>query len=136
MAVRHVSLFILYTSAGQLLLQHRTHDAPRHPSHWAFFGGGIEAGESPAEALQREVREELSYDVKRPHFLLAQTVKQGEEESTKYVYVERYEDEPLELGEGQAMGWFFPEETHALKMVDHDRAIIERVRRYLEERSG
>lgn len=133
MAVRHVSLFILYTSAGQLLLQHRTHDAPRLPAHWAFFGGGIEPGESPVEALQREVIEELSYRVQRPHFLLAQTVKHGEEESTKYVYVERYDDQPLQLGEGQAMGWFFPDETYALKMVDHDRAIIECVRQYLHE---
>jgi mutator protein MutT len=133
MAVRNVSLFILYTSTGQILLQHRTHDAWRLPNHWAFFGGGIEPGESPTEALMREVREELSYHVQDPHFLMSQIMMDGEDANTKYVYVERYQGQPLQLGEGQAMGWFFPDETHELKMIDHDRAIVERMRQYLIE---
>ncbi len=134
MAVRNVSLFILYTSSGQLLLQHRTHDAWRLPNHWAFFGGGIEPGESPAEALKREVIEELSYHVQDPHFLMTQLFREGEDENTKYVFVERYEGQLLQLGEGQAMGWFSPDETHELKMIDHDRAIVERIRQYLNGR--
>lgn len=133
MAVRNVALFILYTSSGRLLLQHRTPDAPRLPNYWAFFGGGIEPGEHPSDALKREVIEELSYHVQDPYLLTTQMFRDGEDENTKYVFVERYEDQPLELGEGQAMGWFLPDETHDLQMVDHDRAIVERVRQYLRE---
>jgi len=65
---------------------------------------------------------------------MTQVFMEREDENTKYVFVERYEDQPLELGEGQAMGWFFPDETYDLQMVDHDRAIVERVRQYLHER--
>ena len=101
------------------------------PNYWAFFGGGIEQGESPTEALEREVLEELSYQVQKPYFLMAQKVRDGEDENTKYVFVEQYQDQPLQLGEGQAMGWFFPDETHKLKMIEHDRAIVERMREYL-----
>jgi mutator protein MutT len=133
MAVRDVSLFILYSSTGQILLQHRTHDAFRLPNYWAFFGGGIEQGESPADALEREVREELSYQVQNPYFLMSQKVRDGEDENTKYVFVEQYQDQPLQLGEGQAMGWFSPNDTHALKMIEHDRAIVERMRDYLNQ---
>jgi 8-oxo-dGTP pyrophosphatase MutT (NUDIX family) len=133
MAVRDVSLFILYTSTGHVLLQHRTHDASRLPNYWAFFGGGIEQGESPTEALEREVLEELSYQVQNPSFLMAQKVKDGEDENTKYVFVEQYQDQLLQLGEGQAMGWFSPDETHELKMIEHDRAIVERMRDYLNQ---
>ncbi len=133
MAVRDVSLLILYTTTGQILLQHRTHDAFSLPNHWAFFGGGIEAGETPAEALERESLEELSYHVQNPHFLMAQTVTDGADQNTKYVFVERYQDQPLHLGEGQAMGWFSPEDTHELQMIDHDRAIVERMREYLNQ---
>ena len=133
MAARNVSLLILFTSTGTILLQHRTHDAYRFPNHWAFFGGGIEAGETPVEALEREALEELSYEVQNPSFLMAQKVKDGNEEVTKYVFVERYQDQPLHLGEGQAMGWFCPNETHELKMIDHDRAIVERMREYLQQ---
>lgn len=133
MAVRDVSLFILYTPTGHILLQHRTHDAFRLPNYWAFFGGGIEQGESPTEALAREVLEELSYKVQNPHFLMAQTVRDEEDVNTKYVFVEPYRDQPLQLGEGQAMGWFSPDETQGLKMIEHDRAVIERMRDYLNQ---
>jgi 8-oxo-dGTP diphosphatase len=131
MAVRDVSLFILYTSSGHILLQHRTDDAFRLPGYWAFFGGGIEQGENPTEALRREIREELSYEVQGPKFFLAQKVRDEENDVTKYVFVEQYQDQPLQLGEGQAMGWFSPEETHGLKMIDHDRFVVEQVRDYL-----
>ena len=83
------------------------------------------------EALIREIREELSYQVQNPNFLLAQKVRDGETDNTKYVFVEQYQDQPLQLGEGQAMGWFSPDETHGLKMIDHDRFVVEQVRDYL-----
>jgi 8-oxo-dGTP pyrophosphatase MutT (NUDIX family) len=134
MAVRDVSLLILYTSTGHLLLQHRTADAFSLPNHWAFFGGGIEAGESPMEALKREALEELAYHVQKPYFLLAQTVKDGQDLNTKYVFVEHYQDQPLHLGEGQAMGWFTLDETHKLKMIEHDRVVVEQIRDYLSQR--
>jgi 8-oxo-dGTP pyrophosphatase MutT (NUDIX family) len=101
------------------------------PGYWAFFGGGIEKGETPMEALKREIREELSYQVLNPKFLLAQKVRDGETDSTKYVFVEQYQDQPLQLGEGQGMGWFSPDETHELKMIDHDRFVVDQVRDYL-----
>jgi 8-oxo-dGTP diphosphatase len=131
MAVRDVSVFILYTSSGHILLQHRTDDAFRLPGYWAFFGGGIEQGENPTEALKREIREELSYQVQDPKFLLAQKIRDEENYTTKYVFVEQYQDQPLQLGEGQAMGWFSLDETHGLKMIDHDRFVVEQVRDYL-----
>jgi 8-oxo-dGTP diphosphatase len=131
MAVRDVSVCILYTSSGHILLQHRTDDAFRLPGYWAFFGGGIEQGENPTEALKREIREELSYHVQDPKFLLAQKVRDEGNDNTKHVFVEQYRDQPLQLGEGQAMGWFSPDETHGLKMIDHDRVVVERVRDYL-----
>jgi len=34
-----------------------------YPGHWGCFGGGVEAGESPLDALHRELREELEFQV-------------------------------------------------------------------------
>jgi 8-oxo-dGTP pyrophosphatase MutT (NUDIX family) len=33
-----------------------------YPDHWGCFGGAIDAGESPLDALKRELREELEYE--------------------------------------------------------------------------
>ena len=66
---------------------------------------------------------------------MAQTFRDEKDENTKYVFVEKYQDQPLQLGEGQAMGWFSPDETHGLKMIDHDRVVVEHIRDYLNQLS-
>jgi 8-oxo-dGTP pyrophosphatase MutT (NUDIX family) len=33
------------------------------PGHWGFFGGEMETGETPLEAIGREVREELGLEI-------------------------------------------------------------------------
>lgn len=133
MAVRDVSILILYTAEGKILLQHRSKDAQRLPDYWAFFGGDIEAGETPKQALRRESLEELSYEVQNPHLLITQKFTYKEDENTKYVFVEKYENQPLQLGEGQGMEWFLPDETGELKIIDHDRSVIQQVQNYLSE---
>jgi len=34
----------------------------RHAGSWGLVGGGVESGESPAEALHREIQEEIALD--------------------------------------------------------------------------
>ena len=130
MAEKQVSVLILYDE-NRILLQHRTEDAPIFPSHWAFFGGGIERGESPEQAVARESLEELGYAVSAPRLLTAQRFVYDGIECTKHVFIEKYDGAALVLGEGQGMGWFLPAETRELKMVDHDRAIVEAMEKLL-----
>ena len=44
---------------GRILICRRTATQP-HPLKWEFPGGKVEAGESPPEALRRELQEELA----------------------------------------------------------------------------
>ncbi len=50
-------------SGGRLLAIKRSQHVPV-PGHWCLPGGAIEANETPAEALVREVREEVGLHVR------------------------------------------------------------------------
>jgi len=62
---------ILVHEDGRILMQLRD-DRPDiwYPNHWGLFGGAVEEGESPEEALCRELYEELEL-VKQPSKLFA-----------------------------------------------------------------
>lgn len=61
-----VALAILY-QGDRLLLQLRD-DIPTilYPGCWAIFGGHIELGESPFEAVKREIAEEIGFTMTNP----------------------------------------------------------------------
>jgi 8-oxo-dGTP diphosphatase len=52
----------LIRRAGTVLVSQRRPDQPM-PLLWEFPGGKVESGESPAEALTREIREELGCEI-------------------------------------------------------------------------
>lgn len=55
-----VAAAVIYRD-GQILVGQRQKDN-RHPYKWEFPGGKVEHGESPQEALLRELREELQIE--------------------------------------------------------------------------
>lgn len=56
-----VAIAILYRG-GQFLLQLRDNISTIvHPGTWALFGGHLESGETPEEAVKREIKEEINY---------------------------------------------------------------------------
>jgi 8-oxo-dGTP diphosphatase len=57
-----VSAAIIVKNGQVLLGQRRKGD--RHPFKWEFPGGKVEYGESPRQALVRELREELQIEAK------------------------------------------------------------------------
>jgi 8-oxo-dGTP diphosphatase len=58
--VRSAAIVVLERPDGRIAMQHRD-DKPglRGRNRWGLFGGGVEAGETPAEAAVREIAEEL-----------------------------------------------------------------------------
>lgn len=49
---------------GEKVLLTRRPDDKRHPGFWEFPGGKVDPGESPEQALCREMREELDVEVR------------------------------------------------------------------------
>ena len=128
------ALIILYDSEKRFLLQHRTKDAERLPDYWAFFGGGIEKGESPEEAIRREAFEELNYKLKFPQLAVEKNFELDCIPGYMYVYIEEFNEvkSTLRLQEGQGWGWFKAEETDELKMTDNDRDVVKSIAHYLK----
>ncbi len=78
-----------------------------HPGHWGLFGGTIEAAEDPAEAIVRELLEELELEVGRERLTF---LGRYAETPTKCIYAFRYqaaaEMQAAVLHEGQRIGCF------------------------------
>lgn len=56
-----VAIAILYRE-DKFLMQLRDDDPTiRYPGHWGFFGGHLEAGETPEIGVRRELLEEIGY---------------------------------------------------------------------------
>ncbi len=63
-----VTATALLVREGRVLLGKRT-SRIRFAGMWDAFGGHLEAGESPEEALRRELREELAIEITLARFL-------------------------------------------------------------------
>ena len=58
-----VALAILRVAGGYALQLRDNRPDVAAAGHWALFGGSIEGQETPANAIRREIREELELDV-------------------------------------------------------------------------
>jgi len=134
MVMEKVAVILLRNAGGEVLLQHRTKDAPTFPDHWAFFGGHIEDGETPEQAVVREALEELGYPLTQPRLIGTYDPDDLGFDCTIYVFTEDYNGARLVLGEGQGLGWFLPAATGDLLMNDHDRFILSQFAKMIDRR--
>lgn len=121
---------VLRDKLGRILLQLRDEKAPRHPNCWGFFGGGIEKGETPKEALKREAKEELRIDIEDYNYRLFKKYEFEDESGSieEYIFVFPVEIPirklKLELGEGRGLAFLSCEEIKNIKFPDYERPIL------------
>lgn len=125
---------ILHTEDGQYLLQQRdANPSIFYPGHWGCFGGALENGESPMDALRRELMEELQLDLGGREIRLFSHFRFSVEpvgiaELNRYYYEIRIggaEVEGLRLDEGAAMGLLDGREAlHAYRLVPYDAFML------------
>lgn len=125
---RNAALIILYDSNRNILLQHRTNDAPAYPGYIGFFGGEIETGENPLEAVKRETIEELNYVLKKPKLVHSCEYENEYYKGKKYYFIEKCLNKRLlRLQEGQAMIWTTFSKARSLKMTEWNKKILEKL---------
>jgi 8-oxo-dGTP diphosphatase len=106
----YVATALLFDADGKLLIYLRDNKSTiSFPNHWDLFGGMIEPGETPEQALVREVREELGITLANYSWFKEYNCPDAESEpNIKYVYYARLNLLPaqLTLHEGQSASLF------------------------------
>jgi mutator protein MutT len=125
---RRYAIFVLRDKQGRIVLQKRDKNAPKHPLHWSFFGGNIENGETPEQAVKREAMEELGLRSVRFRFFGRYDVKDGNELNEIFLFVCNL-DTPLDTlranqKEGEDLGLFSYEDIKSLKIPEANIALL------------
>jgi 8-oxo-dGTP diphosphatase len=112
---------------GRFLLQRRPPGKP-HAGLWEFPGGKVEPGETPRNALVRELNEELTIRVDPaaldPCAFAESAPEAGQPGIVILLYsVRRWRGNPL-AGIGADLGWFGPAEANRLPLPPLDRALL------------
>ena len=110
---------VIRDERGRLLLQRRSEDG-----RWSLPAGAIDPGETPADALQREVREEAGLDVEPERVLgvfggarMRHRYPNGDEaEYTSIIFACRVVGGRLEARDGESadLRWVAPAELSAM----------------------
>lgn len=94
--------------------------------YWELPGGKLEAGESGAEALERELWEELGITVKKSRFLGSVSHFYPEQKLQVILHfyeVGEFEGEP-QAREGQELRWLAPDESEKYDFLEADREFL------------
>lgn len=125
---RDVSILIPYKKvSGEILvfLERRSKTAERLADWFGFWGGGIEAGETPEQTLIREMKEELNFDPKGyQHF---KDFEFGVLKSIKHIYileVDKNFESKVKYQEAQYGQWFNQSQIESEKLLIEDDKIV------------
>ena len=100
---------------------------------WEFPGGKMEPGESPQEALKREIREELEAEITVGQLLETVEWDYPAFHLTMHCFVCSLISEDMHLNEHEAAAWLTKETLHTVKWLPADEGLIPKIASILEE---
>lgn len=119
----HVAVAVIEDSCGRILLSRRP-DHAHQGGLWEFPGGKLDPGETLAQALRREAREELGIEVQSHSPLIRINHRYPDRSVLLDVHrVSAYNGIP-EGREGQPLVWVAPASMRDYRMPAADRPII------------
>ena len=96
---------------------------------WEFPGGKMEEGESPEEALVREIREELSAEISVDELLCTVEYDYPRFHLTMHCYLCSLVTEALHLNEHEAARWLTSEGLDSVDWLPADLVVVDAIRK-------
>lgn len=121
----HVAAAIIHDDAGRLLATQRGHG--QWKGYWEFPGGKIEPGESPEQALQRELWEELEAHVTIEHLVETVEWDYPDFHLTMHCFRCHLKGDHLRLKEHQAARWLDATQLDSVDWLPADRDLVQRL---------
>ncbi len=122
-----IATILFYTDEKEVLIQDRR-SISKYGEEWGFFGGKIKKGETPRQAIVREVKEELAHDLSDFEKLgEIEVVQEHEFKSNIHIYIKnitRKDAEEFTVLEGDGAEFVSISELKKKKMlIGMDRII-------------
>ena len=95
---------------------------------WEFPGGKMEPGESPEDALKREIHEELSTEISVDNFLCTVEYDYPKFHLTMHCFWCSIESGNLILKEHEAAKWLSLDQLDSVNWLPADKLVIEQMR--------
>ena len=103
---------------------------------WEFPGGKMEAGETPEEALAREIKEELSAEITVDKFLHTVEWDYPAFHLTLHCFLCSLRSEAVQLNEHEAARWLAMDELESVRWLPADYDLLPVIRREILQAGG